>query len=211
MLHHANVDRFWAYWEAIHPNDSIYEGSYSGGSRFSTAAGAIITPDSPLQPFYGQSNQYHTSETVRSLQGFGYSYVELEYWKKSPAQMAADATQLINQLYGNNRSPKRRATRQTDVTNRYFVHIQLEVEQVDRPCSINVQVGGQSAGNLVVMQQPETGDFYGGFSIDDSVHAAGIQEVSEEAAMDSIKDLLQIEIVKVCQAFTFMPSLSAED
>ncbi|OAA74566.1 tyrosinase precursor [Akanthomyces lecanii RCEF 1005] len=100
MLHHSNVDRLWAYWQAMHPEASTFNGAYQGLSRFNTFAGTMIGLDSPLQPFRQTNGDWHTSRSVNSITTFGYSYQGLEYWTKSETELQQSAIQMINSLYG---------------------------------------------------------------------------------------------------------------
>ncbi|KAM3503244.1 hypothetical protein MY10362_004325 [Beauveria mimosiformis] len=100
MLHHSNVDRLWAYWQAIYPEASTFNGRYQGLSRFNTLSGTMIGLDSPLQPFRQASGEWHTSRSVNSVKTFGYAYQGLEYWNKSEAEMQQGVVELINSLYG---------------------------------------------------------------------------------------------------------------
>ncbi|PFH61469.1 hypothetical protein XA68_17300 [Ophiocordyceps unilateralis] len=100
MLHHSNVDRLWAYWQAIHPDDVIFTESYRGQSRYTTPAGTTVGPDSPLAPFFGSSGKPHTSKTVLSIQEFGYSYKGLENGAQTVGQKQ-NAEMLIKDLYSN--------------------------------------------------------------------------------------------------------------
>ncbi|RDA88914.1 hypothetical protein CP532_5474 [Ophiocordyceps camponoti-leonardi (nom. inval.)] len=99
-LHHSNMDRLWAYWQAIHPKDVIFTQPYQGGTRFTTPQGSTIGPDSPLAPFFGSGGKPHTSQTVLSIQQFGYSYEGLEYGSKSEDQIRKSANRIIKKLYG---------------------------------------------------------------------------------------------------------------
>ena len=195
MLHHCNVDRLWSYWQAIHPDESTFTDSYAGGSRFSTPQGTTITPDSPLLPFYGANNNVHTSNTVKNLEGFGYTYEGLEYWEKSGDQMMSDAKDVINRLYGDGGNSAKRSA--TGEYTRYFIRVELDVAQVERPCSVNVYIGGDQAGSLVIMQQPTSGTYHGAFSLDERIHSAGLNNLSVESTLNSIQDALDIQIVKV--------------
>ncbi len=100
MLHHSNVDRLWAYWQAMHPEASTFNGAYQGLSRFNTQAGTMIGLDSPLQPFRQANGDWHTSRSVNSIATFGYAYQGLEYWIKSEAELQQSAVHMINSLYG---------------------------------------------------------------------------------------------------------------
>ncbi|KAM3560060.1 hypothetical protein ARSEF4850_003828 [Beauveria asiatica] len=103
MLHHSNVDRLWAYWQAIYPEASTFNGRYQGLSRFSTLSGTMIDLDSPLQPFRQANGEWHTSRSVNSIKTFGYAYHGLEgYWNKtkSETEVQQSVVELFNSLYG---------------------------------------------------------------------------------------------------------------
>ncbi|EQL03417.1 tyrosinase 2 [Ophiocordyceps sinensis CO18] len=105
MLHHANVDRLWAYWQAMKPDEANLSGSYAGRARFTTPNRANIGPDSPLEPFRGQGGRPHTPNTVALIRDFGYSYEGLEDGKPKQ-QLIDDATRLINKLYSRDSPPE---------------------------------------------------------------------------------------------------------
>ncbi|OAA72295.1 tyrosinase precursor [Cordyceps fumosorosea ARSEF 2679] len=100
MLHHANVDRLWAYWQGMHPEATTFNGAYQGQSRYNTPSGSMIDLDSPLQPFRQTNGEWHTSRSVNSCKNFGYTYQGLEHWSKSETQMQQSAVEIINSLYG---------------------------------------------------------------------------------------------------------------
>lgn len=105
MLHHANVDRLWAYWQALRPESTTFDYEYRGLPRFSSPGGSIISVNSPLQPFLQTDGTWHTSKSVDSIRTFGYTYEGLDYWKKSTDEMKRDTAQIINKLYGPNSQP----------------------------------------------------------------------------------------------------------
>ncbi|CAG8443278.1 6083_t:CDS:2 [Cetraspora pellucida] len=65
FLHHANVDRLVAIWQAIHPD---HPDSW------------IIGDDklAPLKPFLKTETEYWTSDDVRNIKNLGYTYPELK-------------------------------------------------------------------------------------------------------------------------------------
>lgn len=178
MLHHCNVDRYWAYWEAVNPPQAIFNQSYSGGSRFSTPSGTIISQGSPLKPFRNSSGSFHTTSSMRSIKGLGYSYYGLEYWSKSDAEMKDDATQLINRLYSPNSTALISPAPKMQQRVRYFVSVSLEVSEVQRPCSVSVYVGGRKAGEFVILQVPTKGLTHGSLSLDNVFPSRGTQQNS---------------------------------
>lgn len=104
MLHHANIDRLYAMWQAINYNDPVFTSTQHGLALFGTAAGPV-TADSPLRPFSlassGDMNpSFHTSRSVESIISFGYTYPEIDDWSLAPADLANTVRVAINNLYG---------------------------------------------------------------------------------------------------------------
>lgn len=207
MLHHTNTDRLWAYWQAIRPSEASLKNSYSGGARFSSRSGTTITPDTPLHPFFANSQgRFHTPKSVQSIKGFNYAYEGLEYWKKSDSKMRTDATAIINKLYSDGVTrPMMLKRGEGDVGEvleeavRYFAQIQVDVEELERPCEIKVFVGDHLAGELIVLQQPEKGTVNGKFALDDAPEANPVDthdDITEEVVED-ILSLIKVEITKV--------------
>ncbi|GAO16305.1 hypothetical protein UVI_02016920 [Ustilaginoidea virens] len=195
MLHHTHVDRLWAYWNFINPSQSSFSDSYNGDARYSTEQNTLITPDSPLPPFYDANNTYYTPATVASIQGMGYTYEALEYWNKSPQQLQQDAIKLMNKLYGPSQLPGKRAATQDNT--RYFARVELDREHVERPCSIRVFVGGKPAASAVVMQLPQTGIMHASVPVDEQMQHAFAQTPSSNGTMSSVEKLVEVEIRKV--------------
>lgn len=200
MLHHSNIDRLWAYWQAIKPDQDIFHDSYSGQSRFASAPGTTITSKSPLQPFVGANNVVHTTESVRSIRNFGYSYLGLEYWRKSPTQMQQDATRLINQLYSSGSTkPKRAAARaETGQVKRYFARVSLDRSDVERPCDIAVFLNGTWAGGFSLMALPASGRISAGLSLDTVVHGRnGFSAMALDSAMSTMSQSIEVKVMQV--------------
>ncbi|CAK7275091.1 hypothetical protein SEPCBS119000_006504 [Sporothrix epigloea] len=104
MLHHANIDRLYAMWQAINFNDPVFTTTQRGIALFGTAAGPV-TADSPLRPFFTASSSdstyaFHTSRSVESINSFGYTYPEIDDWSLAPADLANTVRAAINNLYG---------------------------------------------------------------------------------------------------------------
>lgn len=174
---------------------------YVGGPRWSTPNGTTINPDTTLQPFFDQNNQWYTITSVADVDAFGYTYEGLEFWRKSDEQMKEDATTIINTLYGP-RTPKVRRggsliPRATDNT-RLFAEISVEASELkDRPCEIEITVKGYKANSIVVLAHPVSGPVYGGFSLDEDESANTFSAQSVEETVSSLDDNMQIAIIKV--------------
>jgi tyrosinase len=194
MLHHTNVDRLWAYWQFMKPQHATFARNYPGDARYSTPRGTSIGPTNPLKPFYSAPGKFHTSDSVKSIKSFGYTYEGLEYWRKSDSQMQKDATALINRMYAPGSSQKRK--RSNGSTTRYFAQVKVDVEQIERPCAINIYTNTTNVGSFIVMKQPATGAFNGEFTLD---KVADLVEAVLENPLQVIADLamgLRVEITK---------------
>lgn len=196
MLHHTNIDRLWSYWQALRPGQASFSGSYVGGSRFTVPSGTTITPRSPLQPFYSGGRTTHTTESVRSIRSFGYSYAGLEYWNKSDAQMAQDTKRLVNRLYAPNAGALRRR-QQPASRKRYFARIRLDRAHVPKPCQINLFVRGQLASSIVVAAQPPTGPMAAGVPLDRITQSAEMTALSSNATAELLQSDLTVQVVRV--------------
>ncbi|KAJ6436039.1 Tyrosinase [Purpureocillium lavendulum] len=213
LFHHANIDRLWAYWEALHKESSTFTGSYAGRSRFSTPAGTVITPESPLQPFFNKDGSFHTSTSVTETKAFGYSYQGLEYWNSSDTDLKLAATNLINKLYGpTNISTAARSLKQ-EQTTRFFLRIQLDEAEVEGPSWISVYLRGVLAGEMLVTSQPAAGVTHGGFTIDDAVQRAGFRNGANDTLLKAVQSSITVDITKEQGSpipVTSIPSLKIE-
>lgn len=199
-MHHTNVDRLWAYWQAISPGHAIFQDSYEGGARYSTPSGTVITPDSALAPFFRNDSEFHTTRSVANIKGLGYSYLGLEYWDKSNAQMAQDAKKLIHRLYGPDQSQIEQQLVQINgslTSTRYMARLQLNVAELDRPCTVELYVGQQHGGSFVVMAQPKTGIVHGGIPLDDTLQNSKLGGMTTVDTVRSLQGLLTLAVINV--------------
>lgn len=196
MLHHANVDRMWAYWQALSPSQDIFQYSYQGLSRFTTPGGTTITPKSPLTPFFAPRRVPLTTESVRSIRSFGYSYQGLD--GRTQQDVARNVRALINSLYSTGASARRSTRRgQPPQVRRYFAHVHLDREEVERPCQVTLYLDGKQAGSLVVMSQPAKGNLTAGLTLDQVIQENDMRAMSTNETVNAIKGTLTVQIVKV--------------
>ncbi|EXJ88381.1 hypothetical protein A1O1_05311 [Capronia coronata CBS 617.96] len=98
-LHHANVDRLFAMWQALYPDSFLVPTVNAYGSYYE-AVGFVDSETSVLAPFHSDDGDtMFTSEAVRSIKSFGYSYPELPDWEMAPSQLAANVRSAVNSLY----------------------------------------------------------------------------------------------------------------
>lgn len=202
MLHHTNVDRLWAYFQYMKPAGAKMDTRYYGQSRWDTPQGTIITSSSPLSPFYDGDDKFHTSDSVASINGFGYTYDGLNYWNMTAEELKTAATSRINDLYGNNSGrSKRNSNRSTNmagIKTEYFANIQLERAEVDRPASVDVYIAGKKAGGLVLMSHPASGELKGGFTVEGPVATAFSMLGNNDRSLNLLQKFVTVKITKVC-------------
>lgn len=99
-LHHCNVDRLFAMWQAVYPTS--YGGSQvAPASTWTIAKGTTQNADSPLTPFHRDaSGNFWTTNLVRNWWTFKYTYPEFANSDGSSASIK----NYINKLYGPNAS-----------------------------------------------------------------------------------------------------------
>ncbi|EPE02553.1 tyrosinase precursor [Ophiostoma piceae UAMH 11346] len=105
FLHHVNVDRLFAMWQAINYDDIVFTTEQQGDPLFGTAGGDM-TADSPLRPFAktvnadGTASSFHTSRTIEDIATFGYTYPEIDDWSQDQDSLADSLRTAVNNLYG---------------------------------------------------------------------------------------------------------------
>ncbi|KAF3940802.1 Tyrosinase [Dactylella cylindrospora] len=103
FLHHCNVDRLFAIWQAIHPTTYV-SAQVNGGATYGVPPNTLETRTSNLRPWRGLSGGLWTSDGVRDTSLFGYGYYETPKWKYSKAtesQYASATRALVERMYGN--------------------------------------------------------------------------------------------------------------
>ena len=107
-LHHANVDRLIAIWQALNPNSFNINQKNNAGT-YSIAAGTVETASTTLPPFHIKADgSRFTSNTARYTKTFGYTYPEIQDWGKTAAQLTKDVKAKIRSLYDPNGALGRR-------------------------------------------------------------------------------------------------------
>lgn len=95
-LHHANVDRIFALWQALNPKSYSFDTKLAQGT-YTTAEGTQVDVNSPLQPFHKDTaGKFWTSNDVRDTKIFGYTYPELNDGKTT----VGDIRGKVQKLYG---------------------------------------------------------------------------------------------------------------
>ncbi|KAI5776389.1 hypothetical protein EDC01DRAFT_479471 [Geopyxis carbonaria] len=109
MMHHCNIDRLGALWQAMHPSlDAKYDFSgrpsnetfWSRAKTTGTSAPAV-TPLTPLVPFRKSETSFWTSNDVKDFTQFGSTYPELTEWNQiSREALKTKIVAKVKQMYG---------------------------------------------------------------------------------------------------------------
>ncbi|KAI4164925.1 MAG: hypothetical protein LQ342_001558 [Letrouitia transgressa] len=92
-LHHCQVDRLLAIWQALYPDSWVVPGNERYGSA-TIAAGTRTDENTPLRPFHSDNKgSFWTSKAVRDIEQLGYSYPEIQ------GKDVAGVKQAVNALY----------------------------------------------------------------------------------------------------------------
>ncbi len=99
-LHHTNIDRLFAMWQAINPQSYVAPTINTVGN-YVVPKGFVDTADSSLLPFHSDNATiFWTSNGVRSVRTFGYAYRDVIDWNTTQSALASDVRANINRLYG---------------------------------------------------------------------------------------------------------------
>jgi tyrosinase len=99
-LHHTNVDRLCAMWQAINPNTFVTSQA-SSNDTVTTAEGTIENIRTALTPFWKSSNDFYNSSDVRRTEPLGHAYPETQPWNyQSTRDYQASVRTAFRNLYG---------------------------------------------------------------------------------------------------------------
>ncbi|KAF3914599.1 Tyrosinase [Orbilia brochopaga] len=151
-LHHCNVDRLFAIWQAVYPT-AWFDQSQLRDQRgtWSTPAGTRETPQTQLTPFHMDARgTVFTSNDARDWTKFGSSYPELQPWlpkyqtngQFNNAAYRNDIVQQVTNLYARVRG---RIQRTQVPQNRLFAAAQSGPQH---------QIGGGPAANVFAAVPP---------------------------------------------------------
>jgi tyrosinase len=99
-LHHTNVDRLFAIWQALNPTSYTIDKPTTDGT-FVIQANSVETATTPLAPFTDASGQTWNSLQVQQTETFNYAYPETQKWAfQSTADYQNSILNTIQTLYG---------------------------------------------------------------------------------------------------------------
>ncbi|KAM3081653.1 hypothetical protein ACMFMG_005105 [Clarireedia jacksonii] len=159
-LHHANVDRLFAMWQAIYPDVYLLPVVDQVGT-FTIAAGTIDTSSSPLTPFYAADGETPwTSDSVRKTSTFGYSYPSVpDVTITDKNSLSANVTATVNALYNpEGVSAGSKIKRQQQQQREWSVAVQALSTALDKRYTVKVLVGGNPLSTVLHVLQPPVAD-----------------------------------------------------
>jgi hypothetical protein len=211
-LHHTNVDRQIAMWQAIYSNKWITP-TTSGGSTWTIKPGDTLDENTPLTPFtMADGVTRYTSKTARFTKNFGYSYPDVKDWLFTNAsKLAANVTARVNQLYNADGSLAPLAVPQTlagrvimkrDETRAWTVFVKVPNGATGTAFSVKFAAGGSPVGNLVIMATPSREEVaagankvtYGQFSLNEALN--GINPMDIPSVVEHFKGTLKWQVVR---------------
>lgn len=202
MLHHSNVDRLIAMWQAIYYNDSTMSTTSQSHGFFGSLPGNV-TADSPLKPFFDANLNYHTSKTASQTKTFGYTYPEINDWSKTPEQLRTYVINRVNTLYGQGteKAPKQSVGRRRSAAApsiSYTAEIRVERSEVPLPCSIDVRLGEHTLGTMTLLGMPMKGMAYSSVPLRDALLKLNLKNMPDNALVPYLQKNLRVEVRKVC-------------
>ncbi|KAI1848861.1 hypothetical protein JX266_005289 [Neoarthrinium moseri] len=148
-LHHTNIDRLFAIWQACHDDPNV-SSTYvtpkrASNSTFSMRAGSTENITTPLTPFAQSGTKdkqnFWTSEGARYTKSFGYVYPETQDWL-FPTREAVLAE--LNRLY-------QRASL-ANILSSTGVDLKNSIEQLRARAVSHLKVENKAESNLVSTQ-----------------------------------------------------------
>ena len=204
MLHHSNVDRLIAMWQAIHYNASTMTTTEVSHGTFGTKEGSVVDIDSPLKPFFDNKLDYYTSRTASRIKDFGYTYPEINDWSTTPDELAAYVTSRVNDLYGQGldsgrpRSGPRRAAKSSQRRPvAYSAEMRVERSDVPLPCTIDLRLGGHVLGRMSLLGMPTGGTSYASIPLGEALQRLNLGDMPEDTLLPYLQKYMEVEIRKV--------------
>ncbi|KAF2133032.1 tyrosinase [Dothidotthia symphoricarpi CBS 119687] len=122
-LHHANVDRLFALYQAQDPTRYLTPQNIFDSGNVFLEDNTVVDGTTPLLPFRRNATSFWTTNDARNTAIFGYAYPETQPWNyASSAEYRAAITATISRLYGG--SVKAMLTDESDRVGTLGIHAQ---------------------------------------------------------------------------------------
>jgi len=206
MLHHCNVDRLVALWQAINPSGPMFTTVHPSTGQFGTAPGTNLTADSPLKPFFAEEGGFLTSNMVSDIRRLGYTYPEIDDWTTTPENLERYVRSRINTMYGEtfsnlDASPTQRRGQRNRYspaarTRQYYVaEIQVNRSEIVRPSTVNLVLNGAVVGRMSLLEMPYTGLASASVPLRDLVVGnSSVTDMAVSEAISLLQQRLEMEI-----------------
>src|SRR6266480_3220044 len=225
-MHHAMVDRCFALWQVTYPQTYVEPYAQSVPSYWYDVD-QVLDETSNLLPFHSDAyGNFWTSDSVRNLTTFSYTYPELQ------SGNIGDVVKAINTLYGSQLSGsvskhKRQTYSNNDTTSnpkQYIANIKTQKYAFDTSYSIYFFLGKPSSdpaqwpfdshlvGTLGVMSSLQSGTLppvvvSGSVPLTEKIHEyvdeGLISSMDDDVVTAYLKCELQWAVKMVCQTPTF--------
>jgi tyrosinase len=218
MLHHGNVDRYFAMWQAINYQHQMFNSVDTTHGLLGIVAGSNVTVNTPLKPFFDQSPTLHTSGSVTSIREFGYTYPEIDDWSKEPEELANFVRARVNSFYDRSTdvSPSRRralgkrpgyAGPPPGQRRYYGAEIQVDRCEVPIPCTLNLMLNGSVVGRVALLAMPRTGTASANIALRDLKNGnQGIDGMDPDGVVRYLSESIEIELRLVRPLYS-LPSI----
>ncbi|KKF92427.1 Polyphenol oxidase 1 [Ceratocystis platani] len=198
MLHHTQVDRLIAMWQAMYPSEDMFNYSYQTYGTYTIPADSQIDNSTELGPFRKSDGGMHSSMSVRRVWDFGYSYEGIQPWSRSADEMVRDITSIVNTKYGPQGTPvasrkSRRHSQKRSAVMEYFAEVNIVVDKFPRPCSMLLFLNDKPAGTFTMLAHPMKGIVNGEIPLQNGIEAAGITGNTEEEMLAAIQKAMVIK------------------
>ncbi|KAF2019892.1 tyrosinase [Aaosphaeria arxii CBS 175.79] len=101
MLHHCNVDRLYALYQALHPNQTFENATIGRNGNFVLENHAWVHGDTELKPFWDTRTSFWTPNKARHTTALGYAYPETQPWAfESEGEYKVSVEESVERLYG---------------------------------------------------------------------------------------------------------------
>ncbi|KAL0764557.1 hypothetical protein CaCOL14_012858 [Colletotrichum acutatum] len=213
-LHHANVDRLIAFWQALHFENATMHFSYTSSQMFATPSGTTVNPQYPLWPFTGTGGGPLTSESVMHVRDWGYTYAPMRFWDQTPGDIKMAISRTVNSLYGpQEQQSSSTRIRRHKTRRQYVAKVEVERSELGLPCQVQLFLKGSMAGSFTLLDMPMQGKSYDEIPLNRGIDAAGLRGLSISEVLRGIEDGLEVVISKLdgtTMPFNRVPSLKIE-
>lgn len=163
FLHHANVDRIFAIWQAIYPNSWINESQPISTGTYDVAPNTLEDANTGLSPFHkDNSGTFFNSNDVRHIKDLGYAYREIVDWNVTADELSKSTITWANKVYnpnGSGAAAKRSNVKRVAVDMKsatasnyqYVLNFVIDKSKVNSSLTMNFAINNVSIGSYPIL------------------------------------------------------------